>query len=65
MTTTIDVEGMSCEHCEQTVEKALCDVTDVVSANAKHETETVTVEGTVDTTVLVQAIEDVGYTANA
>ncbi|MFC6965090.1 heavy-metal-associated domain-containing protein [Halocatena marina] len=65
MTTTISVEGMSCGHCEQTVEDALRGVADVSDAHADHETETATVEGDPDTAALVQAVEDAGYTAHA
>jgi copper chaperone len=63
MTTTITVEGMSCEHCEQTIEEALRDVDEVSDARADREAETATVEGKPDTDDLVRATEDAGYTA--
>lgn len=56
---------MSCGHCEQTVENALHDVDGVSDARADREAETATVEGDPDTTELVEAIEDAGYTAHA
>ena len=65
MTTTITVEGMSCEYCEQTIEEALRGVAGVSDARADREAETATVEGDLETTDLVQAAEDVGYTAHA
>ncbi|RRJ34034.1 heavy-metal-associated domain-containing protein [Halocatena pleomorpha] len=63
MTMTITVNGMSCGHCEQTVEDALRGVAEVSDAHADRETETATVEGEPDIAVLVQAVEDAGYTA--
>ncbi len=65
MTTTIRVEGMSCGHCEQTIEEALREVANVSEAHADRETETATVEGDPETATLVQAVEDAGYTVHA
>jgi copper chaperone len=65
MTTTITVEGMSCEHCEQTVEEALRGVRGTTDATVNHEAEQASIEGDADVTELVQAVEDAGYTANA
>jgi copper chaperone len=65
MTTTITVEGMTCGHCEQTVEEALRDVSGVTDATADRDAEQASVEGDTDTTALVQAVEDAGYTAHA
>lgn len=65
MATTITVEGMSCEHCEQTIEEALRGVAGVSDARADREAETATVEGDPETTDLVQAAEDAGYVAYA
>lgn len=65
MPTSIVVEGMSCDHCEQTVEDALRDVTGVTSASADREADRAAVEGEVDVAALVQAIEAAGYTARA
>ncbi|MBV0925885.1 heavy-metal-associated domain-containing protein [Halomicroarcula limicola] len=65
MPTTITVEGMTCGHCEQTVEAALREVSDVTDATADREAEQARVDGDVDTRTLVQAIEDAGYTAHA
>lgn len=65
MPTTLTVEGMSCDHCEQRVEDALTDVEGVTDATADHERETATVEGDADAATLVAAVEDAGYEATA
>ena len=65
MSRTITVKGMSCEHCEQTVEDALEDVSDVTSAEADRETERATVDGDVDPRALVDAVDEAGYDASA
>lgn len=65
MSTTITVEGMTCEHCEQTVEDALRDVSGVADATADREAERASVEGDADVTALVRAVEDAGYSAHA
>lgn len=63
MATTLTVEGMSCGHCEETVEEALRDVSGVTDASADHEDGQVSVDGDAEFTALVQAVEDAGYTA--
>lgn len=65
MSQTFTVEGMSCGHCEQTVEEALSGVAGVESATADHESSSVTVEGEADASELVAAVEDAGYDASA
>ncbi|MFB6354040.1 MAG: heavy-metal-associated domain-containing protein [Halobacteriales archaeon] len=65
MATTITVEGMTCEHCEQTVEEALRGVTGVTDASADREAERASVEGDAEVSALVRAVEDAGYTASA
>jgi len=57
----IAVEGMSCGHCEETVEKSLRSVGSVTSATADHEAGTVTVEGDATRESLVAAIHEAGY----
>lgn len=63
MSETITVEGMTCEHCEQTVEEALEDVDGVTSASADRESESATVEGNADPDELVSAVDEAGYEA--
>ncbi|ELZ33989.1 Heavy metal transport/detoxification protein [Halogeometricum pallidum JCM 14848] len=65
MTQTLTVEGMSCEHCEQTVEEALSGVDGVESASADRDAASATVEGDADARNLVAAVEDAGYDASA
>lgn len=65
MSTTITVEGMTCGHCEQTVEDALEAVSGVTDAAADRDAEQATVEGDTDVSSLVEAVEDAGYTAHA
>lgn len=64
MTTTITVEGMSCEHCEQTMEEALQGVSGVSNVRVDREAESATIEGNPDSAALVQAVEDAGYEAS-
>lgn len=65
MSRTITVEGMTCGHCEQTVEEALRDVSGVTDATVDREAEQANVEGDADPTELVRAVEDAGYTSYA
>ncbi|MDT3437665.1 cation transporter [Haloarcula sp. 1CSR25-25] len=65
MTTTITVEGMSCGHCEQTVEEALEEVSGVTAVTVDREGEQASVDGEAEVTALVEAVEDAGYTAHA
>jgi copper chaperone CopZ len=64
MSTTITVEGMSCDHCEQTVEEALQDVPGVTDVTVDRETDQASVDGDADDTALVDAVENAGYTAH-
>jgi len=65
MTQTITVEGMTCEHCEQTVEEALEEAEGVTSATADRDSESATVEGSAERDELVTVVEDAGYDASA
>jgi copper chaperone CopZ len=65
MSQTITVEGMSCEHCEETVEDALQEVDGVTSARADRNAESATVEGSAELDELVAVVEDAGYDASA
>ncbi len=64
MTTTLAVDGMSCGHCEQTVEDALRGVDGVADAIADRESGRVTVDGDVGPAALVRAVETAGYTTS-
>ena len=65
MSVTIDVEGMHCGGCEETVEAALRSVPGVTRASADRDAERATVEGDADAEALVAAVEDAGYVARA
>lgn len=65
MSTTLTVKGMTCGHCEQTVEEALEDIAGVRDAEADRDAEQVTVDGDADPEELVAAVEDAGYDATA
>ena len=61
---TLDVEGMACTGCEDTVTEALVELDGVESADADHEAGTVAVvyaDAETDTGELSNAIEDAGY----
>ena len=64
MSESITVEGMSCGHCEETVETALREVTGVTEATVDRETDRATVEGDADSAALVAAVEAAGYDAH-
>lgn len=65
MTTTLSVEGMSCDGCEKSVVEALEGVDGVENASADHEANTASVEGDADPLDLVVAVNDAGYEAQA
>lgn len=65
MSQTITVEGMSCEHCEQSVTEALEGVDGVERASADRESASATVEGDADAAALVSAVSEAGYDASA
>jgi copper chaperone CopZ len=65
MSRTITVEGMSCEHCEQSVKEALEGVAGVISVTADRERASATVEGDADADALVAAVSEAGYDASA
>lgn len=63
MSRTLTVEGMTCGHCEQTVEEAIGRVAGVTDATADREAEQVTVEGDADPDAMIAAVEEAGYEA--
>jgi copper chaperone CopZ len=60
---TLTVEGMTCHHCEMTVEKALSEIRGVKSAKADHSNKSVEVEykGELDIDQVKEKIEKSGY----
>ena len=65
MAQEITVEGMTCGHCEGSVEDAVEKVTGVSAATADRETDSLSVEGSADPEELIVAVEDAGYDASA
>lgn len=63
MSTTLTVEGMSCDGCERSVTDALESVAGVEGAEADRESDTATVRGDADVDELVAAVEEAGYQA--
>lgn len=62
--TTLHVDGMSCDGCEQNVTDALEALDGISSVTANHETDQVRVEhdpSVVDETAIGDAIENAGY----
>ncbi|MDQ2055986.1 heavy metal-associated domain-containing protein [Halobellus sp. H-GB7] len=65
MSTIISVGGMTCGHCEQTIEETLRGVSGETDASADREAEQASGDGDADVTALMQAVEDAGYPAHA
>ncbi len=64
-TTTLKVPGMTCGHCELSVQEALDELDGVRNVKADHDTGDVEVaydEGKVSLEQMGEAIEEVGYT---
>ena len=59
--TTLKVEGMSCNHCKEAVEKALKNIAGVENAEVDLAKKEVVVTGAAAKEALVEAIEDAGY----
>jgi len=62
-TRTLDVEGMTCQHCAMAVTKALKAVPGVATAVVDLEKAQATVEGDADPAILAQAVTAQGYKA--
>ena len=65
MTTTLAIEGMSCEHCASCVKKALESIAGVLSAQVdlQKKTALVTHNDSVTLEALKTAVSDAGYEA--
>lgn len=58
----LSIEGMSCSHCSDRVEKALNSISGVKAAvDLDAKTATVSMEAPVPDEVLAKAVEDAGY----
>ena len=61
---TFTVEGMTCNHCEMTVENAVKQLPNVLSAKANHKEKTleITYTGELKPEEVKEKVESVGYT---
>ena len=59
----LNVEGMTCDHCQSAVKGALEKVPGVRNATVDLEKGHAFVEGSADVQVLISAVEDEGYRA--
>ena len=66
MKKTLNIEGMTCNHCSTRVEKALNKI-DGVNAKVYLESNSaeVTLNKSVEDKVLISAVEDAGYTVSS
>jgi copper chaperone len=64
MTKTLQIKGMTCEHCVRAVTKALQGVTGVDKVSVDLGAGRARVDGPADGTSLVKAVEKQGYEAS-
>jgi len=57
----LNITGMTCGHCQASVQKALEGVPGVTKAEVNLSTGTAVVEGEADVSLLVTAVEQEGY----
>jgi copper chaperone CopZ len=64
MEKVISIEGMSCDHCKNTVEKSLNAIEGVeAKVDLKKKTATVSLKKEIDDEVLKNAVNNAGFTA--
>jgi copper chaperone len=63
--TELKVEGMTCNHCKTSVEKALKSVAGVENAEVNLQAGTAKVYGNAPVDKLVEAVQEEGYNAQA
>lgn len=56
------INGMNCNHCRTSAEKAISSVAGVISASVDLATKTAIVEGAVTSEAVCKAVEEVGFT---
>lgn len=63
MTTTINIRGMSCQHCVDHVKKALEDIAGVMSARVDLQNKSAQVEhnDSVSMEIMKEAVSEAGY----
>jgi copper chaperone CopZ len=67
MKKVIQIEGMSCHHCEMHVEKSLLSLKNVKSAKASHIDKKceVVLKKDVEDEVLIEKVKEAGYTVTS
>ena len=61
---TYIIEGMSCNHCRMSAEKAILGVAGVTAATVDLQSKTAQVEGTASAEAICQAIDEIGFTCS-
>ena len=64
MKQTFIINGMNCNHCRMSAEKAILSVAGVNSASVDLATKVAIVEGTATTEAICKAVEEVGFTCS-
>ena len=64
MKRTFIIDGMNCNHCRATAEKAILSVAGVTSASVDLATKRAVIEGTASTEEICKAVEGVGFTCS-
>ena len=62
MNTTFIINGMSCNHCRMSAEKAILSVKGVTSASVDLGSKQAIVEGEFSTEDVCKAVEEIGFT---
>lgn len=62
-TTTYQITGMTCGHCEMSVQEEIAEIEGVTSVNASHESGTAVVESSaaLDLSTVRAAVQEAGY----
>ena len=64
MKRTFIINGMSCNHCRATAEKAILSVAGVTAASVDLATKFAVVDGSAPTEAICKAVEEVGFTCS-
>ena len=64
MKRTFIINGMSCNHCRATAEKAILSVAGVTAASVDLATKLAVIEGTAPSEAICKAVEEVGFTCS-
>ncbi|MFN3267317.1 MAG: heavy-metal-associated domain-containing protein [Deinococcales bacterium] len=65
MSIQLQIEGMSCGHCQKAVDTALRNVKGVTAVSVSLEGKSAQIEGTPDLSALIAAVQEEGYSAKA